>query len=249
MRITRDTLLKLARNTAAERIYQDRQLVCIYLTGSLLMDEPLLGGATDIDLICVHNVRPDQNREIVRATKEIHLDITHYDQAIFQNPRHLRLDPWIGSFLCKDPICLHDIGHWFEFTQAGVYAQFKRPENVIQRARPFAAQARQIWFQLQDKPSDANPQALQNYLKALERAANSVAMLVGTPLTERRFMLQFPARVEALERPGLSAGLADLYTADLPSEETWQLWLEQWESCLKAVGKLENVPPHLASPR
>ena len=249
MRITRDTLLKLARNTVAERTYQDRRLVCIYLTGSLLMDEPLLGGTTDIDLIFVHDVSPAQKREVVRATKEIHLDITHYDQFLFQQPRHLRLDPWIGSFLCKDPICLHDIGHWFEFTQAGVYAQFKRPENVIQRAQPFAAQARQIWFQLQDHPTETNPQALWSYLKALERAANSIAMLVDTPLTERRFLLQFPARAEALERPGLSAGLADLFTGDSLTEETWQTWLEQWGTCLKAASKLENVPPRLTSPR
>ena len=249
MRITRDTLLKLARNTTAERIYQDRRLVCIYLTGSLLMDEPLLGGTTDIDLIFVHNTTPEQNREIVRATNQIHLDIAHYDQAVFQQPRRLRIDPWIGSFLCKDPICLHDTGHWFEFTQAGVYAQFMRPENVIQRARPFAAEARQIWFKLQDKPSNASPQALWNYLKALERAANALAMLVGTPLTERRFLLQFPVRVGTLERPGLSAGLADLYTADPLSEETWRSWLEQWETCLTAAEKLDNCPPRLASPR
>ena len=249
MRITRDTLLKLARNTVAERVYQDRRLVCIYLTGSLLMDEPLLGGTTDIDLIFVHNDKPEQQREIVRSTQKIHLDITHYDQAVFQQPRHLRIDPWIGSFLCQDPVCLHDIGHWFEFTQAGVYAQFMRPENVIKRARPFAAQARQLWFQLLDKPTDATPQALWNYLKILERAANALAMLVGTPLTERRFLLQFPARVEALEMPGLSAGLADLFTADSPSEEIWQIWLGEWQTCLEAVGKMENVPAYLALPK
>jgi len=249
MRITRDTLLKLARNTTAERVYQNRQLICVYLTGSLLMDEPLLGGTTDIDLIFVHSASPEQSREIVRVTHQIHLDIAHYDQAVFQQPRHLRLDPWIGSFLCKDPICLHDSGHWFEFTQAGVYAQFMRPENIIQRARPFAAEARQIWFELLENPSNAGPQPVCRYLKALERAANSIAMLSGTPLTERRFLLQFPERVAALERPGLSAGLVDLFTADPLTEETWQMWLEQWGTSLKAAARLDNVPARLSAPR
>ena len=36
MRITRDILLKIARDTAAQRVKVSRRLVCIYLTGSCL---------------------------------------------------------------------------------------------------------------------------------------------------------------------------------------------------------------------
>jgi hypothetical protein len=45
MRITRDLLLKAARDSAAQRLRADRRLVCIFLTGSLLQKDPLLGGA------------------------------------------------------------------------------------------------------------------------------------------------------------------------------------------------------------
>jgi hypothetical protein len=44
MRITTETLLKIARDTVAQRTRSDRSLLAIYLTGSLLESEPLLGG-------------------------------------------------------------------------------------------------------------------------------------------------------------------------------------------------------------
>ncbi|MFN7037533.1 MAG: hypothetical protein ACK4SN_14335, partial [Bellilinea sp.] len=114
MRITLEALHKAARESAERYARRDRSLVCIYLTGSLLGDEPLLGGTTDIDLIFVHTTLPPYGREIVRLTDEIHLDIAHLPQSVFQQPRRLRADTWIGSFLCANPIPLHDLGHWFE---------------------------------------------------------------------------------------------------------------------------------------
>ena len=79
-----------------------RTVVCIYLTGSLLTEEPLLGGTTDIDLICVHRQRTAMRREIVRLVDEVHLDIGHFTQADFDQPRHLRQDPWLGPYLSPD---------------------------------------------------------------------------------------------------------------------------------------------------
>ena len=51
MRITREALLKLAHEAAVQRARVNREITCIYLTGSLLSEAPLLGGTTDIDLI------------------------------------------------------------------------------------------------------------------------------------------------------------------------------------------------------
>ena len=116
MRITQGTLLKNAKNEAADRLRRDRHLVCIYLTGSMTTDSPLLGGATDIDLVIIHSSEPEQEREIVRVTDEVHLDIAHYPQMLFRDTRRLRVDPWLGSYLCLDPLVLHDSGHWFDFT-------------------------------------------------------------------------------------------------------------------------------------
>ena len=52
MRITRDILLNQARENAAKLAQKDRGMICIYLAGSLLREDPLIGGITDIDLIC-----------------------------------------------------------------------------------------------------------------------------------------------------------------------------------------------------
>ena len=133
MRITRQALLKLARDRAALLARQDRSLICIYLTGSLLFDAPLLGGTTDIDLICVHSEKTPQPRLVTRISNEVHFDEAHYSQTIFLQPRRLRLNPWVGSYLIHNPLPLYDVQHWFEFTQASVSDKFNDPEMVIQR--------------------------------------------------------------------------------------------------------------------
>ena len=249
MRITSETLHKVARDTAEKYARRDRGLICIYLTGSLLTDNPLLGGTTDIDLIFVHTTQPAYPREIVRLTDEVHLDIANVSQTLFQQPRRLRFDPWFGSFLCANPLALHDLGHWFEFTQASAGAQFDMPEYIVQRARKLADLARQGWFDLQGQPPDGSPRQVHQYLTVLENAANSIALLSGTPLTERRFLLHFPARAEAVGRPGLAAGLVDLIRTDQVNAQNLPNWLEPWRESLLAAGALPDVPPRLAPAR
>jgi len=78
MRITREALMKVVRDTVTQRLRTDRSIVSIYLTGSLLEEEYLLGGAADIDLVIVHNDYPGPEREIVPLTDTVHLDIAHH---------------------------------------------------------------------------------------------------------------------------------------------------------------------------
>lgn len=245
MRITRDSLMKLTKTKVAEMVYKDHSLICIYLTGSLLREEPLLGGTTDIDLICVHHNPPPLQREMIRFTDEIHLDIAHYDQNLFQQPRQLRQNPWLGSYLCEDPIVLYVQQHWFEFVQAGVSDQFFRAENILKRSRPLAEAARRIWLEFYSGQIAEGPGQLHQYLQTLELSANAIAGLHGAPLTERRFLLDYPARAAALERPGLSAGLEDLIMPDPVPDADWQNWLSTWESAFETASQLENAPPHL----
>ncbi len=245
MRITLEALHKAARESAERYARRDRSLVCIYLTGSLLGDEPLLGGTTDIDLIFVHTTLPPYGREIVRLTDEIHLDIAHLPQSVFQQPRRLRADTWIGSFLCANPIPLHDLGHWFEFTQASAGAQFDLPEYVLRRARQFSESARQSWLDLQAQPPHATPLQIHQYLDILENASNAISVLYGTPLTERRFLIHFPQRAEAAGRPGMAAGLADLIQDDPASLELIENLRENWQAALQAAGQLTEKPPRL----
>jgi hypothetical protein len=246
MRITREILMKAARDNVAQMVRQNRRLICIYLTGSMVKDDPLLGGTTDIDLVVIHDDDVVKEREIVRLTDEIHFDIAHFAASAFRQPRSLRVDPWIGSYMCLNPICLHDSQHWFEFTQAGICAQCDRPEYVLQRARSMAEQARQKWFELASgNNQNTHAVRLGVYINSLERAANAIALLSGPPLTERRLLLDFPESAQNIDRPGLAAGLADLLMNELPEDEEWGKWMSAWEENLADAGKLENCPPRL----
>lgn len=249
MRITRESLHSIARETAEKYARRNRDLVCIYLTGSLLGDTPLLGGTTDIDLILVHASSPPYTREIIRLSDEIHLDLAHYPQTVFQQPRHLRRDPWIGANLCLNSQLLYDTQHWFEFTQASAGAQFDLPENVIGRARKLETEARQGWFDLQTQPGSTPAEKMHLYLASLENAANSISAITGIPLTERRFIPAFPARAAAIGRPGLASGLVDLFTREGFSADELSAWFEPWKACLKAASQAENVSPRMLPAR
>ena len=250
MRITRDTLLKIAKDTAAQRIRVTRRVLCIYLTGSCLNEEPLLGGSGDIDLVMIQDSEPLMPREIIRLNEEISLDIRHYAQESFLLPRHLRVEPWLGPILYNKPLVLHDINHWFDYTQASTGSQFLQPDNVLTRARTLAETARQIWLDLGfGQPSDPL-RRVYAYTKAIENAGNAFASLSGVPLTERRFLLNIPQRAAALQQPELSSGLLHLAggTADL-NKASWPSWLAQWEAALAAASVVENIPARLLPAR
>lgn len=250
MRITRDTLLKIARESVQTRVQRNRGIVCVYLTGSLLEDDPLIGGTADIDLFFIHDNAPLEKREIVRLTEDVHLDIAHFSQSVFHQPRHLRVHPWVGSYLCLNPIVLHDTHHWFEFTQASVCAQFNQPDYIHARVNTFAQQARQGWMALVGGGlADGDLALLLKYFDTLEAAANAVASFSGAPLPERRLLMHLAQRAQAINRPGLSAGMVDLLVDEEISTDDWQLLQPAWNSALEAAATLDNVPARLRPPR
>jgi len=241
MRITRDLLLNTARETVKRQTFGGHDLVCAYLTGSLIYDQPLLGGITDIDLVYVHTADAPCSREIVPITDEIHLDIAHYSQALFNQPRQLRADSWVGSFLCHDPIMLFDTSHWFEYTQAGVFAQFFLPSNTIQRVKFFSERARASWLKMQMGPEEFSPNVILGYLRILKDAANALACLTSVPLTDRRFLLDLPERAMSLQMPGLVGGFIDLILPEEPVEPDWEVWLENWRTAYAQVLRQPDI--------
>ena len=246
MRLTRETLLKVARDSAAERARVSRRIICIYLTGSVLTKNPLLGGTTDIDLVIIHDSDPVQPREMVRLSDEVHLDISHYSQSVFHHPRHLRTDPWLGPFIYSKPLVLHDTQHWFDFAQAATGAQFHQPDYVLQRAIRLAQSARQGWMDMSFNRSAQHPRRVYDYFKAMENAGNALSSLTGEPLTERRFMLLLPQRTQALRQPDLAVALINLaFTNPQTLETVWAGWLEGWAKTYQAAGLQENNIPRL----
>ena len=139
--IERATLIKIARETAARRMAERPSLLSAYLIGSVAADEPLLGQATDIDLVLIDIDPPVTPREVIRLTDQVVLDIHHRARDEYANPKSLRLHPWLGPELAE-PIFLADPRHFFELAQSSARGQFYRAEYVAARARTFLAWAR-----------------------------------------------------------------------------------------------------------
>ena len=73
MRVSRESLIRIAKETVQQRAFSDRAIVAAYLTGSLVQDvEPMIGGTADIDIIFVHADEPRQRRELVKLTPYFH---------------------------------------------------------------------------------------------------------------------------------------------------------------------------------
>jgi hypothetical protein len=248
MRLTRETLIKIARDTASQRAKVSRRIICIYLTGSVLTEAPLLGGTTDIDLVIIEDSEPLQPREVVKLSDEIHLDISHYAQAVFHQPRHLRTDPWFGPFIYSKPMVLHDTQHWFDFAQAATGAQFFQPDYILKRASVLAQAARRDWMALEFNPSDPHPRRVYGFLKVLENAGNALVCLTGEgmPLTERRFLLQLPHRLHELGETELVHALIGQLLPD-PSrlEPVWPQWQAGWKETFHAASLQPEVSPRL----
>ncbi len=153
MRITRENLVRIAKETAQKRALSEPELVAAYLTGSLRTPDPFLGNTTDIDIVLVHERPPQIQREIVPLTPEIHLDIVHHPRSDYDKPKALRVHPWLGPEL-YDPLPLYGTQHFFEFIQAGVRDKFNEPESTLLRSRTLAENSRQEWSNLQLKPAE-----------------------------------------------------------------------------------------------
>lgn len=247
MRITRDLLLKVVNDTIIQRTRVDRAILAAYLTGSLLGENYMLGGAADVDLAFIHLDDPPVEREIVRLTDEVHLDISHYSQKMFRQPRTLRQHPWMGPTIsgCK---VVYDPQHFMDFTQASVRGQFDRSDNVLGRVRPQVEHARQMWLGFSNHlPSGADPEEVARFLRAVDHAANGLAGLSGPPLTERRFLLDFPARAEAIGHPNLQAALLGMVGAPYVEAARLRDWLADWQAAYDALPSMDTPPrlhPH-----
>src|SRR5512144_1555609 len=240
MRVTRESLIRIAKETAQERAFNDRDIIAAYLTGSLISEtDPMLGGTADIDIIFVHIDEPKHRREFAKLTPDFHLDISHRAKAEFKRPRELRLDPWLGWEM-YDPMLLYEREKFFEFVQAGLRAgfEFNAPAPALQRSRTLLAHGRGIWRDLLAVTDTVMPADVAQYMKSLYHAVNAVAELSGPPLQERRLMLEYPARAETAKRPGMSAGLVGLLGASHLDPAIINDWIPEWKLAFEAA--MEN---------
>ncbi len=244
MRVTRESLIRIAKETAQERAFNDRDIIAAYLTGSLVSKEtdPLLGGTADVDIILIHKEEPKHRREFVKLTPDFHVDIGHRAKAEFKRPRELRLDPWLGWEM-YDPMLLYEREKFFEFVQAGLRAgfEFNAPAPALQRSRILLKDARSIWRELLEIEDAVTPKDVLQYMKSLYYAVNAVAELSGPPLAERRVMLDFASRAETASRPGMEAALIGLMGASALESSKLEAWLPEWKSAFEIAMKNNRV--------
>jgi hypothetical protein len=252
MRVSRESLVRIAKETAHERASNDQSIVAAYLTGSLLSDsDPMLGGTTDVDLVLVHSNQPGVSRQIVELTPDFHLDIRHRAKAEFKSPRELRTDPFLGWEL-YDPLLLYEREKFFEFVQAGLRAgsEFHATPLVLGRCRKLLAGARKGWLGLSNISSEeAGAPEIGRFLQALSDAANTVAELNGGPLAERRFLLDFPARAQAAECPGCVATLFNLLGAGQVDAAALLNWLPPWKTAFLSAAENARVDQRIHAGR
>jgi len=247
MQLTREALIRIAKETAEKRALSDPDLVAAYLTGSLRTGDPFMGNSTDIDIVFIHIGEPKIQREIIPLTPEIHLDIIHNPRRLYEKPKELRVHPWLGPEL-YDPLLLYATRHFFEFIQAGVRDRYHEPASVQARSHQLAQAARQTWSKLQTVQVHGPAQIL-DYLESISLAANAVAMLAGAPLAERRILLQFPARARAAGQPDLAAAILNLLGANSVDGTTLAGFLPEWEKTFLEAAGHPDVDKRIAAAR
>ncbi len=203
MKISRQQLIDLAKKETLLRA-SNGDILSGYLIGSVAGGDPLLGETADIDLVLIHQSDPVHQREVVRLSHQVHLDITHHSKELYMKPSDLRVDPWLGPALCE-PIFLHDPEHFFEWAQAGARGQFYRSDHVHARAKAFIKRARQGQSLLA-----ISQRWLKIYLRATLEAANAVVLLDGFPVSGRQLALYLAEQANHFNFPELYNGFLSL---------------------------------------
>jgi hypothetical protein len=235
MQLTTDVFHQFAETTVEKLVQVDTSIIAAYQCGStVLAGNPLLGGTTDVDIVLIHTREPQLEREILRLTEDVHLDICHHAQEIYRQGRELRVHPWMGPTL-NNAKPLYDPRHFLDFTQASVRGLFQRADYKIQRSQALLHEARQTWLGLQAITAAVGPNILTSYLKAIENAVNALAILEGEPLTTRRFLLDFSQRAETLGHSRLQMGVLGLLGAHRVEGEQIQAWLPAWNETYEAI--------------
>ncbi|MEA1976468.1 MAG: hypothetical protein U9N80_01055 [Chloroflexota bacterium] len=214
MRISRELLIDLARRET-ERRGAENDVLSGYLIGSLARGDPQFGDNADIDLVLIHRNPPPAEREMMKLSQQVHLDIAHHAQDLYQKPSELRVHPWLGPSLCE-PIFLYDPEHFLEWAQAGARGQYFRADHTHTRARAFLDRARQSASLL-----PVSSRWVRTYCRAVLEAANAIACLTGFPVAGRRLSLQLNDAAQELEYPELYGSFLQLLGAD--SLHDWSL--------------------------
>ena len=232
--IAQATLLKIARDAAQQRLAARPSLLSAYLIGSVAANEPLLGEATDIDLVLIDSAPLTVAREVVRLTDQVALDLHYRHRDEYTNPKLLRVHPWRGPEMAE-PLFLADPRHFFELAQSSARGQFHRAEYVAVRARTFLAWARgELHIGLLPGAEPEAPVSLANWCNALLYAANAAISLTGFPGAGRRLVLRLEGAAAKLKRPDLYTDFQALFGGERLDRAAAEALLADWLAAYRA---------------
>ena len=245
MRVTRETLIRLAKETTQARAFNDKDILAAYLIGSLLTDDPFIGGVTDIDLVFVTAGNPKRSREIVKLTGDFHVDITYHARAEYTPARELRVNPWLGPEIYA-PMLIYEREKFFDFVQAAVRGgfEFNGPALTLQRCRTLLSHGRGVWTDLLSVEK-TGPAEVAHYLKSIYHAACAVGELNGNPLSERRLLLDFPKRAAQANRDGMTAGLLGLLGGPAIADGIPAEWIPAWRTAFNSAAETGKADPRI----
>ncbi len=239
MRIDQEVLFNIAKSTAEESAVDEPWVLAVYLTGSVVDGEPLIGGTADVDLVIVHDEEME-GRELRRITEDVHLDILHHPRSFYKDGRNLRIDPVWGHALYRcQP--LYDPKHFMNIIQASVRGMYKDPEFAAQRVDVQLSKARSTWLEFHNQAPENGKNTSWKYLEAVKNCANAVSCLNGGPLSTRSFMRQYQDSVNEIGAPGLYQGLLGLLGGFEVEEKLPAKWFDEWKEVFSAVDGVEGL--------
>ncbi|KUK46353.1 MAG: hypothetical protein XD73_0774 [Anaerolinea thermophila] len=241
--------MDIARDHVKSQTFNNPDIACVFLIGSLTKDALFIGDATDIDLVFIHNTEPASAREVIPLADNYHLDILHFPRRIFNQPKDLRTDPWMGCLFCENPFVLYDTYHFYDFIRAGVFSNFFSPLNSLARSQYFYTRAREGWSALHRVDPLITVDSVHAYLQILWSAGNAIACLVGKPLPERSFLTKLEEVTTYLGRPGLASGLRDLYAIDDYSSFGWEDRIDMMKVAFQILAEKSYCPPEYSPAR
>ncbi len=249
MRIKKEFLLKAARDIVTQRTRSEPDLHAAFLMGSILEDEPLLGGTTDIDIMFVHKYFAPFERETLPLIPELSLDIYHKTLDDYGQLRDLRKDAWMGYPVTNTQIILLDTDHWLEYVQSSVGAEFHRSDNVQARVHTLLSAARNGWLKLIQDEANNPLQWLDTFLNALALGAHAISGLIGPPLPTRRFSVKLKEQTENLGVPAVWTGFCGLLGCLAMGEFDEEPWLSAFEEDFNHITETTSPPVHLSACR
>jgi hypothetical protein len=244
--IKRDTLMKYARDLAAQRANQRPSILAAYIVGSVARGDAPFDEAYDLDLFLIDEspgiILPAP--EDVRLTPQIIAEISYRRPEFYKDTARLRDHHWMGPEIAEG-LALYDPRHFFERVQAGVRGRFDRPVHIHARAQGFLDWARGELAALDPLP-EAGPaaaptgEAIHHFAHTLQFAAGALLSLdlaVGPP---RRLLVRLGEAGRALGRPDLyTFFLQTISAADLTPDEVEQL-IAMWGSLYGAAAEFHQ---------